>query len=432
LARNQAAASEFDARLSSLRVNIDSVSDLPWLGSIIHDAHVLLQTNGYLGLILIGLKPLAEIEVECGRGVYNKLIGQIVQEVIHLRHVVVRADDLICAVQPYGEEVLLILSTPRTNRQLTSTALEAVAGRIWSVLSPRVGELSRPYGGSGKFHLGYALTLPNAMIQTERLIYRAIDQARVMAEDYSRRIDVQDRERLRDLILTGQLSTVFQPIIRLQSNEVGAYEALIRGPPDSDLVSPAMLFNLAQRTGLLAELDRACCECAISSAEGLPDNTLLFANVRPTLINEPGFRASMIDRSGSQPGPSRIVFEVNEGVAVRSYELLVKGIRELREHGFRVAVDDLGAGHTNLDQVLRLQPDFLKLDLSLVRGVHQNAVKQALIESVVAMGRVAGATVIAEGVEAQEERDALISLGVTWGQGYFFARPAPGFARPAL
>ena len=140
----------------------------------------------------------------------------------------------------------------------------------------------------------------------------------------------------------------------------------------------------------------------------------------------------MIDRSGSQPDPSRIVFEVNEGVAVRSYELLVKGIRELREHGFRVAVDDLGAGHTNLDQVLRLQPDFLKLDLSLVRGVHQNAVKQALIESVVAMGRVAGATVIAEGVEAQEERDALISLGVTWGQGYFFARPEPGFARPAL
>lgn len=402
-----------------------STGTLPWLGSVIHEVQAMLQANGYLGIVLLDLKSLADIEAECGRTVYNEVIFRICEQVVHLRHTIVRSDDLICSVQPFGEEIVLFLGAPRLAKRLTTQTLERVADRIWSTLAPKIAELIRPYGGKGRFHLGYSLTLPNAMIQTGRLIYRAIDQARAMAEDYSRRIDARGREKLRDLIVSRQLTTAFQPIIQMPNTEVRAYEALIRGPPGTDLASPAMLFNLAGRANLVAELDRACCECAVKSAVGLPEGTLLFANVLPALINDPHFRAGIIERTHLTP--SRIVLEVNEGVAVRSYDVLSKGIAELRSNGIRVAVDDLGAGHTNLDQVLRLKPDFLKLDISLIRDIHHSPVKQALIESVVAMGRAVGATVIAEGIEESEERDALISLGVAWGQGFLFAKPQANF-----
>jgi len=409
---------------------VDSVTALPWLGSIAHDVHTMLRVNGYLALVLLDLKSLADIETECGRAVYNEVIAQICREVVQLRQEAVRSEDLICTVQPFGEEIVLFLEAPRAGKLLTADALEAVADRIWSVLAPKIAELVRPLGGKGRFHLGYALTLPNEMIQPERLIYRAIDQARAMAEDYSRRVDARSRERLRDLILSRQLTTAFQPIIELPGKEVRAYEALIRGPPGTDLASPAMLFNLANRANLVAELDRACAQCAMTSADDIPDGTLLFANVLPALINDASFRAGMVHGNSRQLNPSRIVLEVNEGVAVRSYEVLAKGIAELRASGVRVAVDDLGAGHTNLDQVLRLEPDFLKLDISLVRGVHESARKQALIESVVSMGRAVGATIIAEGIEEAEEKDALVSLGVAWGQGFLFARPQASFVQP--
>ena len=429
--RDEALAGKLSKRRQDLQVQLDSVTALPWLGSIAHYIHTMLRVNGYLALVLLDLKSLADIETECGRAVYNEVIARICQEVVHLRREAVRSEDLICTVQPFGEEIVLFLEAPRVgHQQLTADALEAVADRIWSVMAPKIAELIRPLGGKGRFHLGYALTLPNEMIQPERLIYRAIDQARAMAGDYSRRVDARSRERLRDLILSRQLTTAFQPIIELPGKEVRAYEALIRGPPGTDLASPAMLFNLANRANLVAELDRACAQCAMTSADDIPDGALLFANVLPALINDASFRAGLVHSNGRQLNPSRIVLEVNEGVAVRSYDVLSKGIAELRACGVRVAVDDLGAGHTNLDQVLRLEPDFLKLDISLVRGVHESPRKQALIESVVTMGRAVGATIIAEGIEESQEKDALVSLGVAWGQGYLFARPQPSFVRP--
>ncbi len=426
---DQAVAGKPSERRQDLQVQVDSVSSLPWLGSIAHDIYTMLRVNGYLALVLLDLKSLADIEGECGQVVYNDVIARICREVVQLRREAVRSEDLICTVQPFGEEIVLFLEAPRAPKQLTADALEAVADRIWSVMAPKIAELVRPFGGKGRFHLGYALALPNDMIQPQRLIYRAIDQARQMAGDYSRRVDARSREKLRDLIVSRQLTTAFQPIIQLPGKEVRAYEALIRGPPGTDWASPAMLFNLAGRANLVAELDRACIQCAMTSADDLPDGTLLFANVLPALINDSGFRAGMIRGTGSHLNPSRIVLEVNEGVAVRSYDILSKGIAELRANGIRVAVDDLGAGHTNLDQVLRLEPDFLKLDSSLIRDVHQSPRKQALIESVVTMGKAVGATVIAEGIEESKERDTLVSLGVAWGQGFLFAKPQAQFVR---
>src|SRR6266849_6587248 len=134
----------------NLQVTVDVASSLPWLGSILHDVQTMLQLHGYLALILLDHKPLADIEAECGRNAYNEVIAKVIKEVLYLRREVVRSEDLICTVQPFGEEIVLFLEAPRTAQQLTSDALEAVADRIWSVLAPKIAELVRPFGGRGR------------------------------------------------------------------------------------------------------------------------------------------------------------------------------------------------------------------------------------------------------------------------------------------
>ncbi len=411
------------------RVEIDGGSDLPALTSIIHDVCGLLQHNGHLGVMLIDLEPLSAIESECGSAVYNELLGKLSDSLLQMRTQVIRASDLICSVRRFGEQLAIFLDGSRENRALDHPAIDKVADRIWVALAGIVSDLTRPLGAFGRFRLGYALVMPNPMIQPERLIYRALDQARAMAVDQSHRMDTRARERLRDLIVHRQLSTVFQPILQMPGSNVKAYEALIRGPAGSELANPATLFSMANHVGLVSELDRACCAVNFASAATLPPGALLFANVVPSLINDPNFRRWVVEQS-RQVGAGRIVLEINEGTAIRNYEYLVEGISDLRKGGIRVAVDDLGAGYANLDHVLRLKPDFLKLDISLVRGVNQSRVKQALISSMLSVGRAADATVIAEGIENKEEYEALVDLGVPWGQGFLFARPAPGFPVP--
>src|SRR5260370_41608912 len=136
----------------------------------------MLQHHGDLALILLDLKPLADIEAECGRNAYNEVIAKVSQEVLYLRREAVRSEDLICTVQPFGEEIVLFLEAPRTAKQLTSDALEAVPDRLWAVPAPKIAELVRPFGGRGRINLCYGLPMPHRMIPAERFVYRAIEQ----------------------------------------------------------------------------------------------------------------------------------------------------------------------------------------------------------------------------------------------------------------
>ncbi len=391
----------------------------------------LLREHGHLGVIVLDLEPLAHLEVECGSVVYDQLLARACDELDRLRNSVIRADDVVCLLRSGGEQLAVFLGAARTEGGLSQDAIERVADRLWLSLQPRIAEITRPYGNTARLRLGYAVVLSNAMIKPERLIYRALDRARAMSADHSRRVDMRAREQLRDLIVNRRLSTVFQPILEMSQEgaRVQAYEALIRGPDETELVSPAMLFDLAHHADLVSELDRACCDTNLRSADALPNDVLLFANVLPMLINDADFRQWLV-KLADEKCAGRLVLELNEGVAIRNHEMLARGLDELRAAGVRIALDDLGSGYANLDHVAQLRPDFLKLDISLIRGVDQSPVKQALVSSLVAVGQAVGATVIAEGIEQPSERDALLRLGVAWGQGFLFGRPHKVPVRP--
>lgn len=411
-------------RGTPLEVQLDGASEVPLLTEVLHDVDVLLHTSGYLGLILIDLEPLSQIEAEFGAAIYNQTLFQVAAEVVELRQHVMRSGDLICMLRPFGEQLVLFLEGPRRQSQVKSEDLENITDRVWLSLVPKVNELVRPYGCRQSIRLGYAMVLPNSMVQTQRLIYRAVDEARVMAHDHARRVAARSKERLRDLLVSQKLYILYQPIVRLADRDVQGYEALVRGPPGFSM--PATLFGLASNAGLVGELARACFDLSLAHFDELPPGSLLFANIWPTLVNDPSFRANLRRRL-DDVDPDRLVLEICECEAVHNYELFLEGLDELRETGVRLAVDDLGVGHANLDHISHLSPDFMKLDISLVQEVHNSLAKQAIISSMVQIGSAIDATVIAEGVERASERDKLIDLQVPWAQGFHFGVPAAGF-----
>jgi EAL domain-containing protein (putative c-di-GMP-specific phosphodiesterase class I) len=158
--------------------------------------------------------------------------------------------------------------------------------------------------------------------------------------------------------------------------------------------------------------------------KGIPDDALMLVNLHATDLFDD---ALLDDRNPLLPFASRVVFEVTEQASVRCADELPERVRALRALGFRLAVDDLGAGYSALSVLAELEPEIVKVDMSIIRGVDRSLTKQRVIRSVLHLALDIGSTVICEGVETVRERDTLAALGCDWLQGYLFARPSRGF-----
>jgi EAL domain-containing protein (putative c-di-GMP-specific phosphodiesterase class I) len=151
----------------------------------------------------------------------------------------------------------------------------------------------------------------------------------------------------------------------------------------------------------------------------LPADTFLAVNASPELLGERTL-AEMLAATANR----RIVLEVTEHVEVADYDALAGYLHQLRAAGCRIAVDDAGAGYASLRHILRLRPDYIKLDMTLTRDIDTDGDRRALASSLLTFAREVSATVIAEGIETQAELETLRGLGATLGQGYFLARPS--------
>jgi EAL domain-containing protein (putative c-di-GMP-specific phosphodiesterase class I) len=221
----------------------------------------------------------------------------------------------------------------------------------------------------------------------------------------------------------GRLHMAYQPILRASNHSVAAYEALMRSD-EAALPDPGALLAAAERLQRLHHLGRAVRARTAQSLHQIPDDTLLFVNLHPADLEDP----ELSDASSPlAQHATRVVLEVTERAALDGITNLPKRIARLREMGFRLAVDDLGAGYAGLSTFAYLEPEFVKLDMSLVRGVHTSQTRQRIIRSVAALCHEMDMTVVVEGVETCQERDALLSLDCDLFQGFLFARPGPPF-----
>ena len=215
----------------------------------------------------------------------------------------------------------------------------------------------------------------------------------------------------------------YQPIVDPATRRVSAYEALVR-TREPTLPHPGVLFSVAERLGRVHDVGRAIRQSVARTLAEHPVDTDIFINLHSAdLLDESLFSAD----SQLAASASRIVLEITERVALEHASDVPERIRRLRALGFRIAIDDLGAGYAGLSYFALLSPDVVKLDITLVRSVHESPIKQKLVGSMTTLCRELGMRVVAEGVETAAERDTLIALGADLLQGYLYAKPGPAY-----
>jgi EAL domain-containing protein (putative c-di-GMP-specific phosphodiesterase class I)/DNA-binding response OmpR family regulator len=231
-----------------------------------------------------------------------------------------------------------------------------------------------------------------------------------------RRDMAEIRSRLEHVLTEREFHPVFQPIVDLGSREIVGYEALTRF---TDGTRPDLRFTEAASVGLGPDFELAAIEAALTAASHLPGEAFLTLNVSPGLVLESGRRLRKMIRATSR----RLILELTEHVPIDDYAALREAIGKLGDVG--IAIDDAGAGYTSLRHILELRPTFAKLDISLVRGIEADELRQALTAGLDYFSLRSGFHLIAEGVESEDEATALRRLGVEFAQGYLFGRPEP-------
>ncbi|CAB1368724.1 GGDEF domain-containing protein [Denitratisoma oestradiolicum] len=235
-----------------------------------------------------------------------------------------------------------------------------------------------------------------------------------------------DQQCLSRLITEEQMLTpVFQPILDLRTRSYLGFEALIRGPENSPWRMPADLFNLAERDGRSMEFSRRCREVQLEdfARQHLPGT--LFINVSARCLADPRFlngaTARLLERL--ELSPHRIVIEITENQQVEDFSSFKDVLSAYRRLGYRIAVDDLGEGFSNLRMWSEIRPDFVKIDRHFISGIADDAMKFHLVKAMHELAEISQAQLIAEGIETEAEFATVRDLGIEFGQGFLIARP---------
>lgn len=232
-------------------------------------------------------------------------------------------------------------------------------------------------------------------------------------------VDAVDTTRAIERLLADDgVDIVLQPVFNLVTGAIRGFEALARFPGDEH--SPEWWFHRAYDVGLGVDLELHTVVRALALLPRLPEPYRLAVNVGPAVVLDARFAALFDDID-----IHRITLELTEHDAIADYAQLLTALGTLRDRGVRLSVDDAGNGYAGLSHIRKLLPDAIKLDRDLTTGIDTDPARAALATALVAFAAQTGAFVIAEGIERQEEADAVLALGIDHGQGYLLGRPAP-------
>jgi EAL domain-containing protein (putative c-di-GMP-specific phosphodiesterase class I) len=222
--------------------------------------------------------------------------------------------------------------------------------------------------------------------------------------------------------LDFEFTMAFQPIVDIRERKVFAHEALARGANNE----PASAVFSRVNEGNRYRFDQACRVKATQLAAQLRMDSFLSINFLPNAVYQPERCIRTTLAAAEQYGfaAERIIFEFTEGEQIRDYQHLRDIVTCYQNRGFLTAIDDFGAGYSGLDLLAEIQTDLVKLDMALIRGIHRERRRQAIVAGVVRICRDLGIRLIAEGVETRQEVEFLQDLGIELFQGYFFARPS--------
>jgi EAL domain-containing protein (putative c-di-GMP-specific phosphodiesterase class I) len=405
---------------------------LPHLGGQLAARMERFDARPLLGVVAVDASGLGFVEASHGGGARAQALARLGALVRSIADPFFGGDALVVAGETGRLEVAVVVCRHANDGAFFRQELPGLARALERGIEQSGKRLVYPWAKEAPLcGVGYAAVLRNPFRAAETQLRGALDEARDDAA-LSRKVrERQRRQTFTSLLLSGSVSSVYEPIVSVESKTVFGYEALARGPEGTEFRSPAVLFDTAAREGLVFELDCLCRQSGLEGATGLPGGTRLFLNVRPTAIYDPQFRPDMVIRTlaASNLAPTDVVFEISEQESIGSFDAFRDIRDEYRKLGFQFALDDTGAGYASLHALIELEPEFIKVDRALITHLDTDTSKQSLLRALQLVADGIGARIIGEGLDTLEELDMLGQLGIPLGQGWLFGHPTPLRAR---
>ena len=412
-------------RLRQERLVYDGVTGLPLHPFEDPERVAAIERIERLGVIYLQIGKFFGLEELYGWELYDKVLVAVSEGL--------RADIAASRLSPYflslrysgsdGFYVLFGLPTaPPRGRALPSLEEEALNFQLAAM-----SRLRETFGGTTvdlmSVHVSSLAADDNPRVRPSRHLIRNLAEAAKIVSQRQTREKLDLCAQLKVLIGRRKLKAAFQPVRSLPDGQILGYEALIRGPQGSSLERPNILFAVAHENEMSVELETLCLDTIFRNLPRAVNAGRLFVNASSRLLRHPIFlddrNLKAINRSHTD-----VVVEISEKEMVGDYSSFAEIVRTIRGSRLKIAIDDAGSGYSGLETILNLRPDYIKVADSLVRGLETDPIKREIIASLLAIGGRIGAIVIAEGIEREEERQALVDLGIPYGQGFFLGRPA--------
>ena len=426
----------------------------------------MLQNNGALSVVVIDASSFRRIAIDYGTEAYHRVQLCFSQMLFDLwgQPGCFRSADVLCRRAPHSNLYYIFLEQSRSASAIPPPGiLEQLADRIgnrlqnsfWREIFADVSKRLLPdcIRVVPDLPIGFATAIHNPCVDAVEQIDHLLDSAAEGAKVQLKRLRDRQRELMQTLIQTpGLLEPHYQGVfdltaltrehveraqqessLRPLARLLFGFESLIRvrhQALDSLLdrsgtmfiepryLRPDVLFALSHSAKVGLELDQACLHQAVLHSANIPGTLLL--NILPrNLYNIDRLRHLIMDRKD-------IMFEVSESEAISNFDLMLKVRAQLEKMNMRIATDDFGRGYSGLEQIIRIKPDLIKLDRSLIQDIHNDAPKQAFVSGLIRAAKISCSTILAEGVELWEEAEVLKTLGVDLIQGFLLHRPQAG------
>jgi EAL domain-containing protein (putative c-di-GMP-specific phosphodiesterase class I)/GGDEF domain-containing protein len=417
-------ASESVDRLRQERIVYDGVTGLPVHPFENPQRAASVERIEHLGVIYLQIGKFFGFEELHGWEQYDRILlvvaNGLKEDAAHSRF----CESLLSIRYSGSDGFYVLFALPTSARARYGPALEEEAARFQANATRRLREA---FGGATgdlmSVHASSLTALDNPRSRPSRHLIRTLAEAAKIVTQKQTREKVDLYAELKGIISEKLLKAAFQPVCRLSDGAIIGYEALIRGPQGSALERPNALFAVAHQNDMDVELESLCLETIFAKLPRAALARRLFVNASATLLRHPIFLNSRNLTAIARSHPD-VVLEISEKEVVGDYASFRDILEVVRKAKFGIAIDDAGSGYSGLETILYLRPNYIKVADSLVRGLETDPIKREIIASLASIGRRIQASLIAEGIEREQERRALVDLAIEHGQGYLLGRPS--------
>lgn len=418
---------KIQSELYKYRVNLyDRASGLPTVYGVLEDLRRIIEQEKIIGILYLSIGDQKRIEPVFGWEVYDELIKLFTISVMGEIGKLIPRSALITISSVMGDGFFIFLTRNVSGGLVDKTYLNTLSEQFKNKVEKIKNEFEHTEAIERiDLHTSYQIIRLDPMVRTERLLYHAIEDIKYAAHYPDRLKEKAFYTELMKIVDNRLIYTVYQPIYNLRDGTIYGYEALSRGPKGSFFEDPDTMFTFAARYELLPKVEELCLYNAIRESTNLNSDSLIFLNITPDQIPKLLDNHFIDLLSECRINANRVVIEITEKFAIPHYGTYQEILVRTKGRGLKIALDDVGVGYSTLERISEIGPDYLKYDRTLVRDIDKNLIRQELIRSFANFANRISSTIIAEGIENENELQFLKNLGIKYGQGFYLCRPKP-------